>query len=118
LTDKLVRFFSTLESVKGKVHKSLLKNVYEKIGLPTVDDMNIVWDLRPVFEELAYVTGPETDRCESLVGSVYVLLLEISASRADGKQESQTYQFSERDFDRFFGALTRAKRQLESFKKK
>lgn len=107
-----------LQDAKERVYRALLKRSYEVAGLPTIDDVNIVWDLRPVFEEFAYDTEPISNSYENLVSSSYVLLLEVLASRENGHRESATYQLSEEDFERLLGALEKARRQLEIIKKK
>jgi len=111
-------FLSRSERLRERVYRAAMRRSYELAGLPTIDDLSIVWDLRPVFQEPAF--SPETDigALENLVTQTFVMLLEISASRKDGKRESQTYQLSEDECDRLLTALTNSKRQLEVFKKK
>lgn len=112
------KFFATVSEAKEKAHRNVLRRIYEQMALPTIDDINITWDLRPIFEDVPYKENPEANGYDNLLGNVYLLLLEISASRADGKPESQTYQFTEDEFERLLVALNRAKRQLEVFKKR
>jgi hypothetical protein len=87
------------------------------MGLPTIDDLNLVWDIRPIFEEPAFAPEPSAQGYEKLVSTTSLLILEISATREDGQGESKTYQLSEDDFDRLFESLKKARRQLEIIKK-
>jgi hypothetical protein len=115
---KILGLLEKLEPSKELIYKSALKNSYEVTALPTVDDINAVWDLRPMFAEFAYDAEPIGSAYEELVGSTYVFLLEILASREDRKKESVTYQLSEDDFDRLLETLNRARKQLEIIKKR
>lgn len=116
--DKIIGLLKSLEASKEMIYKSALKSSYEMAALPTVDDINAVWDLRPMFAEFAYDAEPIGSAYEDLVGSTYVFLLEILASRENGKRESVTYQLSEDDFERLSDTLNRARRQLEIIKKR
>ncbi len=115
---KIAGLLESLESIKEFVYKAAVKSSYEVTALPTVDDINVVWDIRPMFAEFAYDPEPQGSAYEELVGSTYLFLLEILASREDRKQESVTYQLSEDDFDRLLETLHKAKKQLEIIKKK
>jgi hypothetical protein len=106
---------SSLEAVKEKYFVHSLVTRVELVGAPTVDDLNLVWDVRSIFAE----ASERDDESETeWVGSTYVLLMEISASRRDGQQESTTIQFSEQDFEQFERVVGRARRQLEMLKTK
>ena len=116
--ERAAKFFSVVGDAREKVHKAALRRLYEQMALPTIDDVNITWDLRPLFESVAYTPTAESAGYDSMIGTVHVLLLEISASRSDGQRASQTYQLSEDEFERLLSALNRAKKQLEVFKKR
>jgi hypothetical protein len=111
------RFLEQVGTAKEKVHRLVLKRAEERTILPTIDDINIVWDARPVFEDRAYSVQPIGDSYQNLIGTVYVMLLEISASRADGSEATETYQFTEAEFERLTEALSRARKQLEIFRR-
>jgi len=117
-SEVLVEFFRSVAGTRDKVRRAALKRAYEQLGLPTVDDINLVWDIRPMFEEAAYTLSPKANEYETLVGKAYVLLFEVSASRTDGLKESKTFQLTEDDFERLFIAFQRVRRQLEIVKQK
>jgi len=116
--DRVVNLLAQVENAKERVYRAGLKRSYELTALPTIDDINIVWDLRPIFEEFAYDTEPLDNAYENLVTNTYVLLFEIFASRKNGLRQSATYQLSEDDFERLCKAFEKARRQLEIIKKK
>jgi hypothetical protein len=117
--NRLGDLLAQLQDAKERVYRAGLKRSFEITAVPTIDDVNIVWDLRPVFEEFAYETEPRNNSYENLVTNTYVLLFEILASREDGdNKESATFQLSEDDFERLFRAFEKARRQLEVIKKK
>ena len=116
--DKASFLLRQIAASKDRVHRAALKRLYEQMALPTADDINMTWDYRPIFEDVAYSTASSPNAYEDLTGGVCVFLLEVLASRTDGQLESKTYQFSEDGFERLVTGLTRARRQLELLKKR
>ena len=109
-------FLNALSDVKGKVRSSLLRASYERIGLPTVDDVNIACDVRPMFAEWVYPPSVKGDGYQKLVGSTCVVVLEIVASRIGEKTRGTSFQLTEKDLEKLLEGLTRAKKQLEIVK--
>lgn len=115
--EKVASFLLKLEGARERVYRAYVKRAHEVRGLPTIDDVNMFWDIRPVFESSAYDTEPESKAYESLVGRTHVLILEVISSPETGVQKSLAYQLSEDDFERLSQAFERAKRQLDVVKK-
>jgi hypothetical protein len=107
-----------LEAAKDRYFEKSLKDRAETVGGPTVDDLDLIWDVRPIFGSSTYPPESDEEDGAEWVGLTYVLLMEISASRRDGQQESTTLQLSEREFDQFEKALERARKQLDVLKGK
>lgn len=107
-----------LEAVREMYFARSLKNRLELVGGPTIDDLSLVWDVRPIFSSSAYPPDSDEDDGAEWIGHTYVLSLEISASRQDGQQESTSFQLSEQDFDQLERAMARARRQLVVLKGK
>jgi len=114
---KVTGFLSKLKDARERVFKSAVRRTFETRGAPTIDDVNLMWDVRPMFQGPAYDVEPQGKAFENLVGHTHLLILEITGSSQNGIQESRTYQLSEDDFDRFCLAFERAKKQLEIVKK-
>jgi len=114
---KLVSFLAKLQDVRERVYRSAMKRGHEIRGLPTIDDLNLVWDIRPVFQDYAYDSPPGDSAYERIVTHTYTLIAEILASRENGEQESVSIQLSEDDLERLMQALQRSKKQLEVAKK-
>jgi len=115
--ERVIALLTKLEGVKERVYRSAMRRGYEIKGLPTLDDVNMMWDIRPMFEEFAYDRDPEGQSYEKFVGHTNVLILELLASRETNEQVSVTFQLSEDEFDKLSRAIDRAKRQLEIAKR-
>jgi hypothetical protein len=115
---KVTEFISKLKDVRERVYRSSLKRSYEIYGLPTIDDINLFWDIRPIFQSSAYDSDPDARGCENLITHTNVLIVEIQASPERGQQISSAFQLSEDEFGRLSLAFERVKRQLEIVKKK
>lgn len=113
---KIARLLVSLEGSRDRVHRAVLRRAYETSGLPTIDDVNLVWDIRPVFGDFTYSPESRPGAVLELLDYVYVLILEFEASRADGKSETSSLQLSEEEFTKLADALARAKQQLDVLK--
>lgn len=56
--DRVGAVLGQIENAKERVYRAGAKRTFELTALPTIDDINVVWDLRPVFEEFAYDIEP------------------------------------------------------------
>ncbi len=114
--EPILRILSELQPFRDAARFGSIKHSYEVAGVPTIDDVNIVWDIRPIFEDFAFSAASENNRHTSLLGITYLLMLEIEASRADGKNETSSFQLREEDVDSLLDGLSRAKEQLAVLK--
>ncbi len=114
---RVVDLFASLEDVGKRVFMDSIRNFYETVALPTIDDMNAICELRPLFGDPAYEARPMGNDYDKLLGFTEVILLEIAGSNAHGEEFHSTYQMSEREFDHLIEGLMRARQQFEAMKK-
>ncbi len=117
--EKGLAFFAKVEPLKEQFFAIMLRGVAEFTGLPTIDDISLTWDLRPLFASQAYSPGDIDD--ESLiewVSHTNLLIMEISASTKSGKNQGLTIQLTESEFDDLEKSLARARKQLDFLKSK
>jgi hypothetical protein len=113
---KAAAFFSELSDTRKDVQAGYLEAIYEKLGLPTIDDINLLWDIRPVFKEFAYSQN-ENDDYAKLLRHSFILIVEIISTRTDGNNETAAYQFSVAEFENFVQGIKRAQDQLGALQK-
>jgi hypothetical protein len=90
------------------------------VGLPTIDDVNLVWDARPVFGDLAYYyrsANVDASSYRRFLGLTYVAILEILSSDTNGQKQRTAVQMDEEQFQRFLVGMKRASEQLDILKK-
>lgn len=109
-------FFEKLQDTRSRVHLTVLRRAYETSGLPTIDDASLFWDIRPIFSDFAYSSDSKKGSFTQVLDYAYLLILELEASRVDGKNETVSFQLSEKDFAKLADAVERAKQQLEALK--
>jgi hypothetical protein len=114
--EKIGRFFEALQDTRSRVHLTVLRRAYETSGLPTIDDASLLWDIRPIFSDFAYSPESKKESFTEVLDYAYLLILELEASRVDGRPETVSFQLSERDFAKLADAVDRAKQQLEALK--
>jgi hypothetical protein len=107
-----------LYPVKERVWIDVLKGYQEVAGLPTVDDVNIVWNARPVFGADAFSWPGDSDQTvyKRLFGLVHLAMIEINASDARGQKQRIAVQMTEASFERLLVSMKRAAEQLDTFK--
>jgi len=113
---RFTQFLGRLQGTRDRVYLAGLRRVYEASGLPTIDDVSLLWDIRPVFSEFSYSFEPKREALVQLLDYTYLLIMEVQASRLDGKSETMSYQLSEEEFLRLLAALERASEQLQALK--
>jgi hypothetical protein len=114
--ERVSRFFEKLQDTRSRVHLTILRRIHETSGMPTIDDASLLWDIRPIFSDFAYSAEPRKGNFTQVLDYAYLLVLELVASRVDGKNETVSFQLSERDFAKLAEAVERAKQQLEALK--
>jgi hypothetical protein len=113
---KAIAFFSELTDTRKDVQAGYLEGIYEKLGLPTIDDINLLWDIRPVFKGFAYSENENGDYAKLLRHSL-ILIVEIISTRTDGNNETAAYQFSVTEFENFVQGIKKAQNQLAVLQK-
>ena len=108
-----------LSSIKEQVWVGERKRFERLVGLPTIDDVNIVWNARPAFGGDGYFYY-EGDRNEAsydrFLGLVYLATMEISASDSNGNKQRIAVQLDERVFEMLSRGMKRAGDQLKVLK--
>ena len=113
---KVHQLLDKLEVCRDRVHRAVLRRAHETAGLATIDDVNLLWDIRPVFGDFTYSAEPRASGVTDLLDYTYVLIMELEASYANGKRETTAVQLSEEEFSDLARAMDRAKEQLEVLK--
>jgi hypothetical protein len=90
---------------------------HENAVLPTLEDVNVVCDLRPVFEDTVYPI-PEASpvRHTRLLGYSYLVLMELFTEDFGGRTQRLGFQMNEATLADFQAALQRAREQLDILK--
>jgi hypothetical protein len=109
-----------LSSVKERAWVDGRKGLEQVAGLPTIDDVNIVWNARPVFggDASYYYDGDSNEGSyDRFLGIVYLATMEIQASDTNGTKQRIAIQMDEDMFDGLLRSMTRAYDQLQTFKR-
>lgn len=114
--EKLRTFLQSLEDVGERVYLDTVRRFHENAGLSTIDDVNVVCDLRPLFKDPAYEARPMGNSYDTMLGFTVVYILEIVTSGVDDQKQRCSFQLSEGDFDHLLEGLTRAKQQFQILK--
>jgi len=109
-----------LHSTKEQVWVEGRKEFERSVGLPTIDDVNIVWNARPAFggDAFYYYDSVSNEALyDTFLGLVYLATMEISASdnNRDNKQRI-AIQMNEQTFERLLSGMKRAGDQLKVLK--
>ena len=110
---------SRLSGVKERVWLNARERNVQFVGLPTMDDANIVWDARPVFGGPSYYyysSDAETDSYKRCLGLTCVAIAEFMISDSNGIKQRMAIQLNEDMFKVFLRAVNRADNQLKSLK--
>jgi hypothetical protein len=118
--DRIERLGSLLERlrpVRDRVYRDHMRFEYENAVLPTLADMDIVCDLRPVFEDTVFPI-PEAlpVRHTTLLGYSYVVLMELSTEDSGGRSGRLGFQMNEVQPMDLQAALQRAREQRDILK--
>jgi len=115
LSSLLVR----LASIKERVWLDNLEGFQHLVGLPTIDDVNIVWNARPLFGGDPYYYAVDGDDAyRRLFGLTYLATVEIITSDNYGQKQRTAIQLNEEGFERLLLAMKRASEQLGILKER
>lgn len=112
-------FLERLAPLKKRVWIDGLEGTAQVVGLPTIDDANIVWDARAVFGGLTYYYFPRDANdatYKQCLGVTCMAIMELLVSDSNGSKERLAIQMNEATFKMFLRAMNRADEQLASLK--
>ena len=92
------RFLSRLSQTKERVWRDARESVAKEVGLPTLEDANIVWDARPVFggSSVYYPPGDEcADLYKQCLGLSCMAIVEFMVSDSNGLKQRLAIQMNE-----------------------
>jgi len=115
--ERLGPLLKKLSPVKDRAYAEYIRFDHENAVLPTLEDMSIVCDLRPVFEDTAYPL-PQARRTmhTRLIGYTHMILMQISTEDSDGRTRQHAFQMTEERLVELQSALQRASQQLAILK--
>ena len=115
--ERLGLLLERLRAVRELVYRDHMRVEYENAVLPTLEDIDVVCDLRPVFEDTVFPI-PEgiPVRHTKLLGFSYVVLMELSTEDSGGRSRRLGFQMNEAQLVDFQAALQRAREQLDILK--
>lgn len=109
-----------LSSIEEHVWVEGRKRFEGFVGLPTIDDVNLVWNARPTFGGDAFYFYDSVSNealYDKFLGLVYLATMEISASDSNGDNKQRiAIQMDEQAFERLLRGMKRAGDQLKVFK--
>ena len=114
--DRLGALLKRLEPVKDRVYASFMRFEHENAILPTLEDIDVVCDIRPVFEGYVYPLGKGGVDHSKLLGFSYMVLMELFTEDIEGKTRRISFQMTEDTLADFQVALKRASEQLDILK--
>ena len=117
----LSSLLARLAPIKERVWLDGLEGFQHATGLPTIDDVNIVWDVRPLFggdPYYYYAADGDDASYRRFCGLTYLATVEIIASDNYGRNQRTAIQVNEEDFERLLRAMKRAREQLGILKER
>lgn len=115
--ERLGALLKRLEPLKEKAWGSYMRSEAENAVLPTLEDIDLVCDLRPVFEDYVYpLPDTETGQHKKLLGFVYMVLAELQTEDSMGRKQRLALQMTEHGLSDLEAAIRRAKDQLDILK--
>ena len=117
--DRLGALLERLAPVRGRVYTHFMRFEHENAVLPTLEDIDVVCDVRPIFEDYVYPIHEKSSVSHTkLLGFSYMVLVELFAEDFDGDTHKLSFQMTEDTLANFRVALQRASEQLDILKAK
>jgi hypothetical protein len=117
--DRLARLLERLGPARKRAWASYMRSGHQSAVLPTLEDVNIVCDLRPIFEDYVY-PSPETEteavRHDTLLDFTYVVLADLQTEDSMGRKQRLAFQMTEKTLTDLGAAIRRAQDQLAILK--
>jgi hypothetical protein len=107
-----------IEPVKDRVYASFIRFEHENAVLPTIEDIDVVCDIRPIFEDYVFpapAKGKGVDY-KKILGFSYMVLVELLSEDIEGKTRKLSFQMNEKSLEDLQSALQRAREQLDILK--
>jgi len=112
--DRLGVLLERLGPVRQRVYADSMRYQHENAVLPTLEDIDVVCDVRPIFEDYVYpIPQKSTLSHTKLLGFSYMVLVELLAADLDGNAHTLSFQMTEDTLADFRVALQRASEQLD-----
>ena len=116
--DRLGALLRRLEPIRERVYEAFIRAEHENAILPTLEDIDVVCDIRPIFEDYVFpapVKGSGVDY-KKLLGFSYMVLAELLTEDIEGKTRKLSFQMTENSLADLQSALQRAREQLDILK--
>jgi hypothetical protein len=112
---RATEFFERISVVKEQFYVADVRGDIEILGLPTVDQMSLIWDIRPIFSPTEWAPRGKDSNPTSTdwLAHTNMLILEIMSSNREGRKESISVQLSEEEFEELERLVSIARKQLE-----
>ena len=116
-TDKVERLgamLARLGPVKQRAYTAFMRFEHENAVLPTLEDIDAVCDLRPIFEDYVYPVPEKSVTSHTrLLGFSYMVLVQLVTEDFQGQSQTLSFQMTENVLADFKSALQRASEQLD-----
>jgi hypothetical protein len=115
--DRLSGLLQRLGPIRGRAYAHYMLKEHQNFVLPTLEDFDVVCDVRPVFEDFVY-PPPQTRTTQhtKILDFTYMVLVELVTEDADGEKKKLAFQMSEDALGELEGAIKRAHEQLDILK--
>jgi hypothetical protein len=115
--DRLGVLLDHLSPVRLRAYTHFMRYEHENAVLPTLEDIDVVCDVRPIFEDYVYpIPKKSTVSHTKLLGFSYMVLMELLAEDFEGNTHKLSFQMTEDTLADFRVALQRASEQLDILK--
>lgn len=112
-------FLARLSPIKERIWLDGIEGEQHVVGLPTIDDVNIVWNVRPLFGGKPWhYYRADGDNHTDFLGLTYLATLEIITSDFSGQKQRTAIQLNEDDFHRLLQGMKRSGEQLDILKER
>lgn len=107
-----------LVPIRERAYARYMLTEHQNFVLPTLEDFDVVCDIRPVFEDFVY-PPPLTRNTEhtKIIDFTYMVLIELVTEDSDGEKRKLAFQMSEDALGEFETAIKRAHEQLDILKR-
>jgi hypothetical protein len=115
--ERLGQLLQRLSPVKDRAYAGYMRLEHENAVLPTLEDIDVVCDLRPVFEDYVYPSPKiASTQHKKLLGFTYLVLAELQTEDSMGRKQRLAFQMTENSLKDLESAIRRAQDQLDILK--